>query len=78
MAVQITIPNVPEEVRAKLAAHAVRQRQSMEEFLLKELERIASRPSNTEWVRELREWKKVHAKPIPTSVILEAKDADKR
>ena len=49
----------------------------MEEFLLKELERIASRPSNTEWVRELREWKKVHAKPIPTSVILEAKDADK-
>lgn len=45
MAVQITIRNVPEEVRDELAARAALRRQSMQEFLREELERMASRPS---------------------------------
>ena len=45
MPVQITIRGVLEEVRDKLAARAALQRQSMQEFLRGELERIASRPS---------------------------------
>ena len=45
MPVQITIRGVPEEVRDELAMRAAFQRQSMQEFLRCELERIASRPS---------------------------------
>ena len=77
MPVQITIRNVSEEVRDVLAARASLQRQSMQEFLRGELERIASRPSATEWVREVREWKKTHGIDVPVSAILNARDADR-
>ena len=77
MPVQITIRNVPEEVRDVLAARASLQRQSMQEFLRGELERIASRPSAAEWVREVREWKKTHGIDVPVSAILNARDADR-
>ena len=45
MGVQITIRNVPEEVRDELASRAALRRQSMQEFLREELERMASVPS---------------------------------
>ena len=45
MGVQITIRNVPEEVRDELASRAALKRQSMQEFLREELERMASVPS---------------------------------
>ncbi len=77
MAVKITIRDISEEVRDVLAARAAARRQSMQAYLRGELERLASRPSNAEWVRELREWKKEHGIDVPTSAILEAKDADR-
>lgn len=45
MGVQITIRNVPEEVRDELASRAALKRQSMQEYLREALERIASVPS---------------------------------
>ena len=54
MAVQITIRGVPEEVRDELAVRAALERQSMQEFLRGELERIASRPSVSAWLSEVR------------------------
>ena len=77
MAVQITIRGVPEAVRDELAVRAALQRQSMQEFLRGELERIASRPSVDEWVREIRERKAAYGTHVPTSVILAARDADR-
>lgn len=77
MAVKITIRDISEEVRDKLAARASEHRQSMQAYLRGELERLASLQSNAEWVRELREWKKEHEIDVPVSAILEAKDADK-
>ena len=59
MSVQITIRDVPNEVRNELAARAARQRQSMQEFLLGELERIASKPSIAAWLEGVRERKAV-------------------
>ena len=50
MAVQITIRGVPEAVRDELAVRATLKRQSMQEFLRGELERIASRPSVEVWL----------------------------
>ena len=62
MPVQITIRDVPEEVRDALAVRAARQHQSMQAFLRDELERIASRPSVGEWLHQVCERKEY---PMP-------------
>ena len=55
MTVQITIRNVPEEMRDELALRAAQNRQSMQGFILSELERILSRPSNEELMKRAAE-----------------------
>ncbi len=75
--VQITIRNVPEEVRDELALRAARNRQSMQEYLLLELEQLASQPSIDEWLRQVRERVEATGTHIPRSVILEARNADR-
>ena len=77
MAVQITIRNVSEEVRDELALRAARNRQSMQEFLRTELERIASQPSIDEWLRQVRERVEASGTRISAAEILEARDADR-
>ena len=77
MGVQITIRGVPEAVRDELAVRAALKRQSMQEFLRGELERIASRPSVDVWLQEVRERKVAMGNKVPTSAILAARDADR-
>ena len=77
MPVQITIRNVPEEVRDQLAFRAALQRQSMQEFLRSELERIASRPSVEMWLHNVRERKAAAGTRISYSEILSARDQDR-
>lgn len=48
MPVNITIRNVPDEVRDELAARAARSGRSLQEFLSAEFVRIASTPSAAE------------------------------
>ena len=76
MAVRITIRNVPDEVRDELAARATLRRQSMQEFLRGELERIASRPAIDELLRDIRAAKA--GTRIEPEAILRARDADRR
>ncbi len=77
MAVRITIEGVPEEVRDELAVRAALQRQSMQEFLRCELERIASRPSVGEWLQGVRNRKGGTKTRVPPARILRARDADR-
>ena len=77
MPVQITIRDVPEEVRDALAVRAARQHQSMQAFLRDELERIASRPSISEWLHGIRERKEAAGTRVRPSSILQARDADR-
>lgn len=77
MAVQITIRGVPQEVRDALAARAALQRQSMQEFLRCELERIASRPSLGVWLQGVRDRKQAAGTRVPPSRILQARDRDR-
>ena len=77
MPVQITIRDVPEEVRDALAVRAARQRQSMQAFLRDELERIASRPSVSEWLHGVRERKEAAGTRVRPPSILQARDADR-
>ena len=78
MVVQITIRGVPEEVRDEIAAQAARQRQSMQEYLRGELERIASKPSIDAWLEEVRERKAVFKSRVTTEDILRARDEGRR
>jgi hypothetical protein len=78
MTIQITIRNVPEEVRDKLASRAALQRQSMQEYLRGELERIASRPSLDSWLQTVRERKAAGGTRIPAKKIVKARDADRK
>ena len=77
MPVQITIRDVPEEVRDALAVRAARQHQSMQAFLRDELEQIVSRPSVSEWLHQVRERKKAAGIRVRPSSILQARDADR-
>ena len=77
MPVQITIRDVPEEVRDELAVRAALQRQSMQEFLRGELERIASRPSIAAWLQGVRDRKAVAGTRVRPSSIIRARDADR-
>lgn len=62
MAVQITIQGVAKEVRDEIAVRAAQRRQSMEEFLRDELERIAFRPSVDDWLEYVRRRKEAEGK----------------
>lgn len=77
MPVQITIRGVPDVVRDELAAKAALNRQSMQEYLRCELERIASRPSLATLLSEVRRRKAAAGTSIPSSLIVEARDADR-
>jgi antitoxin FitA len=78
MPIQITIRNVPEEVRDKLASRAALQHQSMQEYLRGELERIASRPSVEAWLETVRERKAAEGTRITAKKIMNARDADRK
>ena len=77
MAVQITIRGVPEAVRDELAARAASQHKSMQEYLRRELERIASRPTLDTWLLQVRERKEAAGTRVSASRILSARDADR-
>ncbi len=57
MTVQITIRNVPDDVRDALAARAASRSQSMQEFLLAELTQMAARPSKESLLQRVRQRK---------------------
>ncbi len=78
MPVQITIRDVPEEVRDELALRAASQRKSMQEYLRGELERIASRPSVDAWLKGVRERKDAAKTRVLPSIIVRARNADRR
>jgi plasmid stability protein len=78
MSVQLTIRNVPEEVRDELASRAALQHKSMQEFLRCELERIASKPTVEAWLQSVRERKRVAGTKVPASKILEVRDLDRK
>ena len=78
MPVQITIRDVPEEVRDELARRAARKRQSMQQYLLSELERLASKPTIDEWLEKNRQARQVTSTRVSADEILRARDADRK
>ncbi|WP_116810205.1 FitA-like ribbon-helix-helix domain-containing protein [Steroidobacter cummioxidans] len=78
MTVQITIRDIPEQVRDELASRAALQGKSMQEYLRAELERIAARPSVESWVEQVRRRKRAANNQVSAAEIMRHRDADRR
>lgn len=78
MSVAITIRNVPDQVRDELAARAARSGRSLQEFLLRQLADLASRPSVDEVVARARSRAQATGTRLSAQQILAERDADRR
>jgi antitoxin FitA len=78
MATTMTIRHVPDEVRNELAARAARSGRSLQEFMLDELVRLASKPSVADLVADVRERKRRSGRRVGRDAILADRDADRR
>jgi plasmid stability protein len=78
MSVSITIRNVPDEVRDELALRAARQGRSLQEYLSRELVRLARRPDPEAWLEQLRRDKGEAGGSLTAKEILAFRDADRR
>jgi antitoxin FitA len=77
MGVQITIREVPAEVRDELASRAALEGKSMQEYLRRELERLARRPSAEAVIARIRERKAIAPRRVAPEEILAARDGDR-
>lgn len=77
MSAQITIRNVPDEVHKELKERASLRGQSMQEYLRRELERIASRPSADILLERIRKRKQEAGVSVSSDIILQERDADR-
>ena len=57
----IQVRDVPESVHGALKSRAAREGMSLSDFIKRELERVAERPTMQEWLERTQ-----RAKPIPT------------
>jgi len=78
MTIQITIRDVSEKVRDELASRAALQGKSMQEYLRGELERLASRPTVTSWLEQVRRRKRASQTRVSTRQILQNRETDRR
>lgn len=78
MATTMTIRHVPEDIRNELAARAARSGRSLQEFMLAEIIRLASRPSVDDLLTEVRERKRQAGRRLTREEILADRDADRR
>lgn len=78
VSVNITIRNVPDEVRDELAGRAARQGRSLQEYLSRELRRLAGRPDAEAWLERVRRRKAAEASRLSSEEIIAFRDADRR
>ena len=78
MTTSITIRHVPDEVRNELAARAARQGQSLQEYMLSELSRLAAKPALADLIAGVRDRKRGSGRAIGRDAILADRDSDRR
>ena len=74
MAKMIQIRGVPDRMHATLKARAAREGMSLSDFIKRELERAAERPTMQEWLERTRNAKPIPAKMSAARVIRELRD----
>ncbi|MGA7238447.1 MAG: hypothetical protein WBY44_22370 [Bryobacteraceae bacterium] len=71
----IQIRDVPDQLHGTLKARAARQGMSLSDFIKKELERTAERPTMQEWLEMTRRTRPIPAKRSAAQIVRELRDA---
>ena len=74
MSKMIQVRDVPEEVHSTLKARAAREGMSLSDFIKKELERTAERPTMREWLERTRQAKPISVQRSAAQVLRELRD----
>ena len=74
MSKMIQVRDVPEEVHSTLKARAAREGMSLSDFIKKELERTAERPTMREWLEHTRQAKPISVQRSAAQVLRELRD----
>ena len=75
MSKMIQVRDVPEQVHSTLKARAAREGMSLSDFIKKELERTAERPTMREWLETARQARPIATKRSAAQVVRELRDA---
>ena len=75
MSKMIQVRDVPERLHATLKSRAAQEGMSLSDFIKKELERTAERPTMREWLDRVKQAKPIPVKRRPAEVIRELRDA---
>jgi plasmid stability protein len=70
----IQVRGVPESVHGTLKSRAAREGMSLSDFIKKELERVAERPTMQEWLDRTQQAKPIPAKRTAAQVIRELRE----
>jgi plasmid stability protein len=74
MSKMIQIRDVPESVHGILKSRAAREGMSLSDFIKRELERVAARPTMREWLERTQRAKPIPSKRSAAQVIRELRD----
>jgi len=70
----VQVRDVPESVHGVLKSRAAREGMSLSDFIKRELERVAERPTMREWLERTQQAKPIPAKRTAAQVIRELRD----
>jgi plasmid stability protein len=74
MSKMIQVRDVPEEIHAVLKSRAALEGMSLSDFLKRELEQLARRPSLREWLESSRQLKRIGGSQSAAEVIRQMRD----
>lgn len=75
MSKMVQIRNVPDDVHTLLKSRAVREGMSLSDFIKRELERSARRPTMQEWLERTHQTKPILSKVSAAQLIRELRDS---
>ena len=74
MSKMIQIRNVPDAIHRKLKVRAAEQGRSLTDYLLEEIERLATVPTQEEMLERLEHLPRTRLKPTPTEILRKERD----
>ena len=74
MSKMIQVRDVPESVHGVLKARAAREGMSLSDFIKRELERVAERPTMREWLERTQQLRPIASKRSAAQVIRELRE----
>jgi antitoxin FitA len=74
MSKMIQVRDVPESVHATLKSRAAREGMSLSDFIKRELEQMAARPTMREWLERTREVKPISGRRTAAQIIRELRE----